>query len=146
MLETVVVIADASCFIILAKIEKLDLLQKVYGSITTTPEVAAEYAESLPDWVHTEAVQDVQKQQLFEIYLDKGESSAIALALEKTGSKIILDDFKARKIADKLGVVIRAKKMGIIDLVKPILDKIRLTNFRISPELEKAALKEAEEL
>jgi predicted nucleic acid-binding protein len=39
-----------------------------------------------------------------ELQIDKGESSAIALALEIPGSTVILDDFKARKIAIKLGI------------------------------------------
>jgi predicted nucleic acid-binding protein len=34
--------------------------------------------------------------------IDKGESSAIALALEMSDSIIILDDYKARKIAEQL--------------------------------------------
>lgn len=54
--------------------------------------------------------------------IDKGESSAIALALETPGSTVILDDYKARKIADQLGinftgtigVIIKAKLKGII--------------------------------
>ena len=36
----------------------------------------------LPDWVVLVAVQDVARQQLIEIQPDKGESSAIAIALE----------------------------------------------------------------
>ncbi len=85
--------------------------------------------------------------------IDKGESSAIALALETPGSIIILDDYKARKIADKLGliftgtigVIIKAKLNGIIPSVKPLLEKIKQTDFRLSPEIELQALKEAGE-
>jgi predicted nucleic acid-binding protein len=42
------IIADTSCFIVLANIDELDLLHKVYGRIVTTFEVAAEYGETLP--------------------------------------------------------------------------------------------------
>lgn len=49
-------------------------------------------------------VKDKPKQLLLELQIDKGESSAIALALEIPESTLILDDFKARKIADKLGL------------------------------------------
>ena len=38
-----VIISDTSCFIILHNIGEFDLLQKVYGRIITTPEVASEY-------------------------------------------------------------------------------------------------------
>lgn len=83
--------------------------------------------------------------------IDKGEASAIALVLETSEHIIILDDWKARKLAERLGlsvtgtlgVIIRAKKKGIITSIKPYLNKIRDTNFRISEELEQDALKEA---
>jgi len=85
--------------------------------------------------------------------IDKGEASAIALALETSENIIILDDWKARKLAERLGlsvtgtlgVIIKAKNNGIIPTIKPYLDKIRETNFRISEELEQIALKEANE-
>ena len=48
--------------------------------------------------------------------LDKGESSAIALAFETPDCTIILDDYKARKIADQLGLHITGT-IGVI--VKP---------------------------
>lgn len=41
------IISDTSCFIVLTNIGKLDLLQKVYGQIITTPEIAAEFGEPL---------------------------------------------------------------------------------------------------
>jgi predicted nucleic acid-binding protein len=85
--------------------------------------------------------------------IDKGESSAIALALETPSSTVILDDYKARKIADQLripytgtiGVIIKAKLKRIIPSIKPLLEKIKQTDFRISPEIELQALKEANE-
>ncbi len=85
--------------------------------------------------------------------IDKGESSAIALALETNNSTLILDDFKARKVATQLGlnftgtigVIIKAKLTGKIESVKPFLLKIKQTDFRISPELETKALMEAHE-
>ena len=75
--------------------------------------------------------------------IDKGESSAIALALETPDSTVILDDYKARKIAERLGipftgtigVIIKAKLRGIIPSIKPLLEKIKQTDFRLSSEI-----------
>lgn len=86
-------------------------------------------------------------------FYKKGESSAIALALEIPDSTLILDDIKGRKIANHLGltytgtlgVIIKAKLNGIIPSIKPILGKIKQTNFRLSPNLELQALKAANE-
>lgn len=147
------IISDTSCFIILSKINELDLLHKVYGQITTTIDIAVEYGETLPDWVEIIEVKDKPKQTLLELQIDKGESSAIALALEIPNSTIILDDIKARKIADKLGliytgtigVIIKAKLKGILPSIRPIINKIKQTDFRLTEEIELQALKQANE-
>jgi predicted nucleic acid-binding protein len=147
------IISDTSCLIILKNIGELDLLQKVYSHIVTTTEIAAEYGELLPEWVEIVTVKDKYRQQLLEMQIDKGESSAIALALETPSCLIILDDYKARKIASHLGliltgtigVIIRAKINGIIPSIKPLLQKIKETDFRLSMEIEMLALNEAGE-
>jgi predicted nucleic acid-binding protein len=147
------IISDTSCFIILSNIGELNLLQKVYGQIITTIEIATEFGEQLPDWVSIHQATDKYRQQLLEMQIDKGESSAIALALETPDCTIILDDYKARKIADQLGlhitgtigVIVKAKLNGVIPSIIPILSKIRTTDFRLSVELELIALKEAGE-
>ncbi len=134
-------------------IGELDLLQKVYGQIVTTVEIAAEYGEALPDWVIIEKVNDQYRQKILEIQVDKGEASAIALALETSDSTIIIDDYRARKLVEKLGihytgtigVIIKAKLKGIILSIKPLISKIRQTDFRITDEIERQALVEAGE-
>jgi predicted nucleic acid-binding protein len=148
-----IIISDTSCLILLTNIGELNLLHRVYGQITTTIDIAYEYGEKLPDWVEIIDVKDKYRQQLLEMQIDKGESSAITLALETPDSTLILDDYKARQIAEKLrlsytgtiGVIIKAKLMGLIPSIKPLLDKIRQTNFRISVDIELQALKEANE-
>lgn len=147
------IISDTSCFIILTNIGELDLLHKAYGQILTTPEIAAEFGEPLPDWVEIVEVKDKYRQRILELQIDRGESSAIALALETPNSVVILDDYKARKIAERLGVtltgtigvIIKAKLGGIIPTIKPLLEKIKQTDFRLSAEIERQALEEAGE-
>ena len=147
------IISDTSCFIILTNIGELELLHKVYGQIVTTLDIATEYGETLPEWVEIVAVKDKYRQQLLEMQIDRGESSAIALALETPDSTIILDDYKARKIANQLGliftgtigIIVKAKLNGIIPSIKPFLDKIKQTDFRLSVDIELQALKEARE-
>lgn len=147
------IISDTSCFIILTNIGELELLHKVYGQVSTTIEVLTEYGAILPDWVEIETVNDKYKQQLLEMQVDRGEASAIALALETPESIIIIDDYRARKVAERLGlnftgtigVIIKAKIEGIISSIKPLLFKIKQNDFRISDEIEQQALQEANE-
>jgi predicted nucleic acid-binding protein len=147
------IISDTSCFIVLSNIGELNLLHKVYGQIVTTVDIATEFGETLPKWVEIVDVNDKTKQEILEFQIDKGESSAIALALEILGSTLILDDLRARKIASKLGlsytgtigIIVKAKLKGIIPSIKPILSKIKETDFRISAEIEQEALRIASE-
>jgi predicted nucleic acid-binding protein len=148
-----IIISDTSCFIILTNIGELGILEKLYGKITTTIEIATEFGEPLPDWVEIISVKGKDTQRLLEMQIDKGESSAIALALEFSDSLLILDDFKARRIATQLGlsitgtlgIIIKAKLEGIIPSVIPILQKIKQTDFRLSNVLEIKVLKAAME-
>ena len=143
------IISDTSCLIILTNIGELDLLEKVYREVLTTQEVADEFGEILPKWIRIKSPKNILLQKTLELQIGKGESSAIALALEITKSTVILDDQKARKTAMKLGiqvtgtlgVIVKAKKLGLVSAIKPILSKLRLTDFRLTDELETEALK-----
>lgn len=151
--ERVVVITDASCFIILHKIDGLDLLHQLFSTILTTPEIAEEYGINLPEWVTVISVRDKKLQNDLAQVVDPGEASAIALAHEIESNFLITDDLQARKLAAKLGltiigtlgVLLRAKQKSLIVLLAPYLEKISKTNFRISSELIDRVLKEAGE-
>jgi predicted nucleic acid-binding protein len=139
-----IIIADTSCLIGLNNIGRFDLLRDTYTSISITPEVKLEFGEPLPDWIEITPVPDRQKQLLLELEVDKGEASAIALALEKKDSLLIIDEKKGRKIAKSLGinilgtlgVLIQAKKAGFLSALKPEIEKLEQTGFRISEVLK----------
>lgn len=148
-----VVIADTSCFILLDKINQIDLLRKVFGSVTTTEIIANEFTKPLPSWVSIQTGTNQKYAQLLEIEIDKGEASAIALALEKDFPLLILDDAKARKLASRigldftgtLGIFLKAKDLGIISNVRQLLEEIQRTNFRFSEKVMSEILREANE-
>jgi len=138
-----IVISDTSTLILFDKIDELILLQKVYGELVTTPEIANEYGEILPDWIKIIPATDKKYQKLIETQVDLGEASAIALAFEFDDALLLLDDLKARKLAAQLnfkitgalGVIHKAKQLSIIDKVKPLIEKLLLTNFRVSENI-----------
>ena len=69
-----------------------------------------------------------------------GEASAIALALERSNSRLILGDIRARKYAKRLGlsitgtigVIAEAEKSGTISSAMTLINKIQQTNFWLS--------------
>jgi predicted nucleic acid-binding protein len=147
-------IPDTSCFILLSKIGELDLLQKLYSSVITTDTVAAEFGLPLPEWIQIQTREAFQRLEILELQIDPGEASVVSLAMDIEHSVLVLDDYKARKIATRLGltitgtvgVIVKAKLQGHIPSVKAILEKLRKTDFRLSEEIELAALREAGEL
>jgi predicted nucleic acid-binding protein len=142
------VIADTSCLIVLSNIGQLDILRKLYKTILITPEVAAEFGEVLPEWIHTAPVADLLKIRMLRNDLELGEASTIALALETPESLPILDDKKARRVAadlelpltGTLGVIAKAYRMGLIADIAGVMTELRQSNFRIPHDFERIIL------
>ena len=66
------------------------------------------------------------------------------LAIERRADVLLVDERRGRRIATAeglavtglLGVVVRAKEAGSLDLAKPVLDElIRIARFWIAPDL-----------
>jgi len=148
-----VVISDTSCLIVLEKINKLELLQQVYQAVLTTPEIVAEFGSLLPDWIVVVSATNKTLQRQLEEKIDRGEASAITLGLEVPECSVILDDLKARKIAESLkidftgtlGILVKAKQVGVLDSVKPILKDLHAVGLRFSLEVELDILKQVNE-
>jgi len=147
------IIADSSCLILLDKIEELELLKMLFGTVIITSVIAEEFGVPLPGWILIKDAGNKNYQDILELSVDQGEASAIALAVEQSDCLLILDDLKARKLAAELklnftgtvALLVEAKLKGYIISVRPIIDKIRKTNFRLTPELEKKILTSAGE-
>ena len=150
----IVVITDTSCLIIFEKLSLLNLLPQLFARVLITTEIANEYTYELPEWIDVLPVQNRDFQQQLSLLVDAGEASAIALAHEIYHNYLVTDDFEARKLAlefklpviGSLGVLLRAKEAGLIELIKPLLDQIRETNFRMSAELYQTVLAKAGEM
>lgn len=139
------IISNTSCLIVLDNIGMLDVLKELYGKVFITEEVSKEFGKTVPDWIEVRRVSDNKYLKLMKNFVDLGEASTIALAVETDDIVIILDDLKARKLAQKLnlkitgtiGVLIKARKRNIITSTQEVLNKLRNEGFRISDEIEK---------
>jgi len=138
-----IIVSDTSSLIILNKIGRLELLQSLFGQITITRIVSKEFNNPLPDFINIQDPKDNNYQKILESFLDKGEASAIALALEIKDCLLIIDELKGRREAKNLGIsytgimgiLIIAKEKNIINSVSAIIDDIQKTDFRLSQKL-----------
>lgn len=147
------VISDTSSIILLDKIDELDILRQAFDKVYTTPVVAREFGIQLPDWIVVRGVTNTVAESKLNVIMDPGEASVLALATEIADCYVLVDDYKARAYAEKVhqkylgifGLILRAKQLGIIQSVRPYLEKIRQTDFRASSALYELTLKKAGE-
>lgn len=131
---------------------ELSLLNRIFGQILITNTVAAEFKKRLPDWILIKYPSPDLYIGLKE-FLDPGEASSIGLAASYENALLIIDEGKGRKVAKELGIsitgslgiLILAKKKRLVPLIKPIIEKIQKTNFRLSEALIEKVLELAEE-
>jgi len=157
-----IVISDTSPITNLIRINRIDLLKALYGTVIIPAEVKYEI-EFLPenklaftqlDWI---VVREFSDRKLFgELVktLDRGESAAIVLALETKADAILIDEtdgrFEARnrglQVIGLIGVLLKAKDMGYIPSVKTELDRlVSDARFWIDSKLYQRALLAANE-
>jgi predicted nucleic acid-binding protein len=137
------IISDTACLILFDKIGKLDILQKLFQQVTITSNIAEEFNQKTPEWIIIKDPINSKYISAFSEIVDAGEASAIALSIESEDSLLILDDLKARHLADELklkytgsiGILILAKRKGLITDLDEIITKIQSTNFRLSNAL-----------
>jgi predicted nucleic acid-binding protein len=125
-----VIISDTTCLAGLANIGRLDLLEKLYNSVTITPEVFEEftekYKEKIPEWINVKEAKNKEKVVEIQAKLGLGESTAIVLASETPGSLVIIDDKKAREYALDIGLNI----IGTVGVIRQATER----NIIESPE------------
>ncbi len=85
--------------------------------------------------------------------LGPGETETLMLALESPGSIVLLDDALARRVAETLkisfmgtlGLLLDAKKAGLIPTLRPELDRLQALRFRLATHTRLTVLKLAGE-
>jgi len=147
------IVSNTSPLIGLSNIGKLEILHEVFGKVFIPPAVRREFGEELPGWIEVTSPKNQPLVSALSKLLGAGESEAIALAIELGADFLILDDLKARKIARELGinvigtagVLLLAKKRGVVEEVEALLMALVDRSFRISSEVVEVILKAAGE-
>ncbi len=136
-------IADTSALIALEKINLLDLLCKIYSKIIPPEAVINEFGTPSIGCYSVEKIKSPLVRLLVsDLNLGKGESEVLALASE-TGLRIIIDDLKARKVAEKLGlnvtgtigILLKAEKMRLVESAYDKAKELKDRGFYVTEEL-----------
>ncbi len=156
------VISNTTPIISLLKLNRLDLLQKLYEQIYIPRAVYKEiesgklkafYADlNKVEWIKIVDVQNKMAVKCF-LDLDKGEAEAIVLANELNADLIILDEKLGRyhakhlnlKVTGTIGVLIKAKSNNLIYHLKPLLEELIEKDVWISDNLKIEILKKVDE-
>ncbi|UCF90514.1 MAG: DUF3368 domain-containing protein [Desulfobacterales bacterium] len=155
--------ADSGPLICLARIHQLELLPRLFSKILVPPEVWNEvtvrgqghpgaHELSQVTWLIIQAP-DPQLVKPLSILVDAGEAEAIALAQTTADCTILLDDARARKIVQRLsikqigtvGSLLRAKRRGLVENIRPQIDALVENGIYIRRELIDTVLKDAGE-
>ncbi|MGD9891427.1 MAG: DUF3368 domain-containing protein [Dehalococcoidia bacterium] len=147
-------VSNASPLIALHQIDCLTLLRRLYASVIIPPAVQREISPSVGrlTWIATRSLQQPIDSRL-PTTLGAGEREAISLALETGVSQIVLDDLRARRRAESLGlevietlgILVFAKRQRLIPAVRPLAESLLDQGFFVSPSVLDDALTTAGE-
>ena len=152
-------VLNASPIITLAKGGHLDLLVKLAPDIGIPPAVVEEIMAGPEDdpgrrilvagWGKRLAGSELRPEVL-GWSLGAGESEVLSIALEQAGWTAVVDDATARSCARSLGilvigtlgVVLRAKRRGLVDSAAKVIRELRHVGLYIDDQFVQAVLKQ----
>ena len=141
---------------------QLALLQKLHSVVVAPEAVLGELRRGRaagpgpvlppPTWLDVRPLRAPPIPLLAE-YLDPGEAAVIALAIEEEISLVAIDERRGRMVARTLGlhvtgsvgVLLRAKRRGLVTSIRPCLDAMRQHGIWIGEGLRLQALRDAGE-
>ena len=155
------IIADTSSLIAIATCDGLNWLDTLFQELLVPRAVFDEavtdgkpQAEKLKRFL-TDKVADSDLGQLIIAApgMGKGELEAMALYRKLHADRLLIDDLRARKVAQynglqiigSVGILLMAKNQGLIPLIEPYLDMIQQSEVYLSSALVAEALKMAGE-
>jgi predicted nucleic acid-binding protein len=128
----------------LAAIDQFDSLQRLFGNVHISQATLAELEAGgrawpgaaevrASSWIIQHTVEEKVLVEALRLDLDRGEAEAIALAIELQADVVLLDERPGRlaaqhlglKVMGVVGLLIRAKQVGLIVQLRPLLESLR---------------------
>ncbi|GHU99139.1 DUF3368 domain-containing protein [Spirochaetia bacterium] len=134
-----IVIADTGALISLSIIDKLDLLDKLYGEIYIPKAVWDELLHHIDKFgennisLYKSKIRKITTENKFIKAVGLGESEAITLYQELGADYLLIDDKDARLVAEMnditcagtLAVLIKARAGGMLESFRPLFKKLK---------------------
>lgn len=153
-----IIVSNTTPLIGLMRIKRLELLPQLFKQIIIAEGVYREVVDydrkeadliKSADWLEVIKVKDKLAVEVLLDELDIGESETIVLSREVSADIVLIDERKARRkvkqlgfnLSGTVGVLLLAKKKGMIDEIKPELDGLHRNSFYISESLRQHALR-----
>jgi predicted nucleic acid-binding protein len=151
------VVLNNTPLVALWAIGRLDLLRDLFGEILVPQAVESEFLaidrslreRSLAEaaWVRSVPLAHPRRALVYS-GLDLGEAEVLALAEERDARLVVLDERKARRYAERLGlpitgtlgVFLLAKEAGLIDSVALSIDRLLEAGLYLRPDLVRRVL------
>ncbi len=153
-------VVDTSPLLALSRLSLLDLLPELFGEVLLPEAVRAEAVEGRPRAPDVEAIRvaleagrlrvravgERDPEQAAPDNLGRGEQEAIALGLLVRADVVVIDDRVARRAARDaglrvigvVGVLVAARRAGLIPAVAPLVEQLRAQGFRLSDDVVEA--------
>ena len=148
VINDVFLITDSSPLIALAGVNRLDLLPRLYSRVIAPSAVITEILAGgqntsghdfldRASWLEHWTLE--QTTELISIALGLGETEVIQLAKQLPNSRLLLDDHRARRVAEDLdleiigsaGILVQARRKMLIREVVPILRIMKNNGYYI---------------
>jgi len=160
-----IVVSNTTPLIGLAQIQQFNLLQQLFGElyisqavydeavVSGREESGARREVSEATWIKTVRVKDRLAVEVLLDEMDLGEAETIVLARELGAEWVLMDEKKGRRKLSQmginkigtLGILLKAKQIGLLETIRPEIEKLQRQSFSISQEVFEAILKEAGE-
>lgn len=164
MIQPGLVVSNTTPISNLIKIHHISLLHRIFGRVLIPVQVAEELDRGehvLGAWREAPGASVLEVERPLEgpflrqlrLRLDEGEAAAIALAVERGASLLLIDEIDGRraaqhhdlKIVGTLGILLEAKRQAHVTELRPLVDELERVGFRMSTSLKEHVLSMAGE-
>lgn len=126
--------------------------QAVYEEFLATERSVRQTALNEAPWIKIRSLIN-PRHALIYVGIDRGEAEVLALATEHSARLVIIDEYKGRRYAQRLGlsltgtlgVLLTAKQNGLVPALAPLMNQLLKEGLFLAPKLIQKALELAGE-